>query len=211
MVEILSVPMQKLTPGTLFFDVSFLNIVILILTKRQVGGTSLAAVGLSQLLKKQGINLEVAAIRDNPTISEQASIATFTSESNLIIVNIPQDEIVGDIDFATPQEALLVLRGGWGYWNRTCVVLTTTAPIDPQLLAKAFEILTTHHDMLRARFEKKSTTTAQVLVSSQDFSRKLETVTTADLRSYVQVIQEAASHNDSPFAFSLVDISNTEV
>jgi natural product biosynthesis luciferase-like monooxygenase protein/amino acid adenylation domain-containing protein/non-ribosomal peptide synthase protein (TIGR01720 family) len=117
-----------------------------------IGGDSILAIGVVTRARREGIQLTVRQLFQNPTVAGMAAVA-----GTGLAVPAEQGLVTGPLTLAPIQRWFFRLTSQRpdhcrpDHWN-LAVPLELTGPVDARLLEASFQAVLRHHDALRLRF-----------------------------------------------------------
>ena len=152
-----------------------------------IGGDSIKAIYIVSELEDKGYALHVADIMQKDTLSDVAKAMKPTSDKAIY----SQDEVKGIIPFSPIMHAFLKEKNEIPRdFVHTCII---SANCDEATAKKAFDVLVSHHDMLRGTFCDNG---IEIHLSHEREAYSFETITSDDTDKAKEHLNNISINND---------------
>ena len=154
--EILNVPLDRLA-----LDVSFMRL----------GGDSITAMQMVSKLRREGILLTVQQILQSTTFQSLATVARKNEHLSSLLVD--SERVDAPFDLAPIQSLHFQIRPDGANHHNQGFLINLKQRIGQELLERSVKSLTSHHSMLRAKFQKVNGSWTQMITSKPKTSFRI--------------------------------------
>ncbi|GBD91967.1 linear gramicidin synthase subunit B [bacterium BMS3Abin04] len=152
----------------------------------KLGGDSIVAIQMIAKAKQKGLQISPVEIFQNQSLQKLAMVA-----KEVDIISAEQDVVIGDSPLTPIQRYFFDQKfAESNHWNQS-IFLKVNETLDEAKLREAVKELLTHHDELRARFEKKDNKWQQNIVEpSEEIPFEIVDLTSTNSNMIKQAIEE---------------------
>jgi non-ribosomal peptide synthase protein (TIGR01720 family) len=156
----------------------------------RIGGDSIISIQIVAKARQKNIFFAVKDIFNSPTIGGLSLVAR--AQEDLLTLKPEQGLVSGDIPLTPIQHRFFEQQLKNPHHYNQVTLLQARDPIDTSLFSQAFDLLISHHDVLRCRYHQESSGTwKQTNLSQEDLSTlwtvvDLSSVSDQDLSSHIE-------------------------
>ena len=161
----------------------------------KLGGDSIISIQLIAKSRQKGIYITIKDIFNQPTIKDLALIAQ--KNKNISIICPSQEIVSGDIPLTPIQHWFFEQNFPQENHYNQSIILKINKKLSPKVIKKAFQFLLNHHDILRAKYNRKTSKESWSQTYSDSYTRSFFSqvnLTHDDNQSLSQTIYEHSNH-----------------
>ncbi|AXG70726.1 linear gramicidin synthase subunit D [Kordia sp. SMS9] len=158
----------------------------------ELGGDSIKAIQILSRVGAHGFTFDLTDILKYPTIEQLSSFVKIKKRK------IPQAPVVGDVSLSPIQLRFLNNKENIHHFFNYSFLYKSSLPLAVEKIKKTFEILSNHHDILRASFSKKASDWTQTIQKETTYNfYTFETTADEFVLEKSQEIQEQINVTDA--------------